>query len=284
MGREDALAGCVSPHRVLGLGHDVGTLCCGPAAAHYDRSIATASEPFMPVVWSTLAASKTRLTGANVNYAPEVISCGISSFPSSLVSVAQVALDTASSSRPHVLRSSGSTCDSSCCKLCQPTSSTDFQQATKLTTISAYSRASSWSTATIDCHQSPSAFQKAGITGGHLEQHVIEATAVSGGSLASSQSGQGMHHDGDLRELDSRKRRAREDSATEAEAADDFVTVERADLSQSHASSSNLILQDSMEFPKRRCIVQPANSEDGSCGDQTGLDSVRWPSLSFLPV
>ncbi len=192
--------------------------------------------------------------------------------------MAQVALDTASSSRPRLLSSPGSTCDSSCCTLCQPTSSIEFKQETSLLGQCALSRASSWSAATVERHQNTLASQQSGSTDGLTEQHVIEATAVSGGSLASSQSGQGMHHDGDIRELESRKRRAREESSAELElpgTADDFVSVERACLSQSHASSSNL-LQEPVEFPKRRCILQSASSEDGSCGDLTGLDCVRW--------
>ncbi len=59
--------------------------------------------------------------------------------------------------------------------------------------------------------------------------------------------------------------------------ADDFISVERADLRRSYASSSNL-LQDAMEEPKRRCMSRPASSE--SCGEQSGLDFDRCSPCS----
>lgn len=85
-------------------------------------------------------------------------------------------------------------------------------------------------------------------------------------------------------ERGTRKRSACEDSAAEQEpigGADDSISVERADLRHSYASSTNL-LEEPLEQTKRRCIVCPASSEDGSCGDQTNMHTSRWGCYTLV--
>lgn len=190
--------------------------------------------------------------------------------------MAQVALDTASSSRPSIITSFGSTCDSSSCTLCQPIASTGKKQETDFASISSISRASSRSTATLEGYQISLGLQKRGSAAQPLEQDENCAIAGSSSSHVSSQSEQGMRYGHLLGDRTSRKRGAMDDSAAELGLfgiADDFISVERADLRRSYASSSNL-LQNAMEEPKRRCISRPASSE--SCGEQSGLDCDRW--------
>ncbi|BDA50225.1 probable WD repeat-containing protein RUP1 [Coccomyxa sp. Obi] len=187
----------------------------------------------------------------------------------------EVALDTASSSRPPIITSFGSTCDSSSCTLCQPTANIGNKQETDFASISSISRASSRSTATLEGYQTSLGLHKKGSTAQPLEQDENCAIAGPSSSQVSSQSEQGTRYGEILGDRTSRKRGAMDDGAAElglSGSADDFVSVERADLRRSYASSSNL-LQDAMEEPKRRCISRPASSE--SCGEQSGLDCDR---------
>ena len=194
--------------------------------------------------------------------------------------MAQVALDTASSSRPPILRSFGSTCDSSSCTLCQPIASIGNKQETDHLSISSVSRASSRSTATLEGYQTALGLHRKGSTAEPTEQDGCYAIAGPSSSQVSSQSEQGRRYGNFLGERTSRKRGAMDGSAAElglSGSADDFISVERADLRRSYASSSNL-LQDDMEEPKRRCMSRPASSE--SCGEQSGLDFDRCSPCS----
>lgn len=188
--------------------------------------------------------------------------------------MAQVALDTASSSRPPIITSVGSTCDSSSCTLCQPIASTGKKQETDFASISSISRASSRSTATLEGYHTSLGLHKKVSAAQALEQDENCAIAGSSSSQVSSQSEQqGRRYGEFVGDRTSRKRGAMDDYAAEVGSADDFISVERAGLRRSYASSSNL-LQDAMEEPKRRCISRPASSE--SCGEQSGLDCDRW--------